>query len=60
MHKLSMNAGAGKAELKLQEALLVVPNTVLCSEMGVHISPCGRFLAACVAVRTQLLTQGWG
>ena len=41
----------GPAGLKLQEAQLVVPKVVLCSEMGVHLSPCGRFLAACVAVR---------
>ena len=34
----------------LQEPLLVVPSTVLCSEMGVHMAPCGRFLAACVAL----------
>ena len=30
-------------------ALLDVPHAVLCSEMGAHFSPCGRFLAACVA-----------
>ncbi|KAH9530419.1 hypothetical protein CY35_U000100 [Sphagnum magellanicum] len=28
---------------------LVIPHAVLCSEMGAHFSPCGRFLAACVA-----------
>ncbi|XP_011625679.1 uncharacterized protein LOC18440543 isoform X1 [Amborella trichopoda] len=28
---------------------LTVPHAVLCSEMGAHFSPCGRFLAACVA-----------
>lgn len=27
----------------------VIPDAVLCSEMGVQFSPCGRFLAACVA-----------
>lgn len=28
---------------------LMIPHAVLCSEMGAHFSPCGRFLAACVA-----------
>ncbi|XP_024533598.1 uncharacterized protein LOC9636947 [Selaginella moellendorffii] len=28
---------------------LTIPHAVLCSEMGTHFSPCGRFLAACVA-----------
>lgn len=28
---------------------LVIPHAVLCSEMGAHFSPCGRYLAACVA-----------
>jgi len=28
---------------------LTIPHAVLCSEMGAHFSPCGRFLAACVA-----------
>ncbi|KAK6929678.1 WD40 repeat [Dillenia turbinata] len=28
---------------------LIIPHAVLCSEMGAHFSPCGRFLAACVA-----------
>ena len=28
----------------------MVHNVVLCSEMGTHMSPCGRFLAACIAV----------
>ena len=39
----------------LQTARLAIPDTVLCSEMGVHISPCGRFLAACVASQVSLL-----
>jgi hypothetical protein len=29
--------------------LLVIPRAVLCSEMGVCVSPCGRMLAVCVA-----------
>lgn len=29
---------------------MVVHNATLCSEMGVHISPCGKMLALCVAV----------
>ncbi|XP_058201634.1 uncharacterized protein LOC131316331 [Rhododendron vialii] len=28
---------------------LTISHAVLCSEMGAHFSPCGRFLAACVA-----------
>ncbi|KAM7270272.1 hypothetical protein ACFE04_029486 [Oxalis oulophora] len=28
---------------------LSISHAVLCSEMGAHFSPCGRFLAACVA-----------
>eukprot|EP00873_Tetraselmis_striata_P042308 jgi/Tetstr1/462572/TSEL_007558.t1 len=28
---------------------LTIPHAVLCSEMGVHFSPCGRYVAACVA-----------
>lgn len=27
---------------------LVIPHAVLCSEMGAHFSPCGRYLASCV------------
>ncbi|KAL5068017.1 hypothetical protein RYX36_018904 [Vicia faba] len=33
----------------LQRCCLTIPHVVLCSEMGAHFSPCGRFLAACVA-----------
>ncbi|XP_057424462.1 uncharacterized protein LOC130718039 isoform X3 [Lotus japonicus] len=33
----------------LRGCRLVIPHVVLCSEMGAHFSPCGRFLAACVA-----------
>ncbi|KAA8550685.1 hypothetical protein F0562_002369 [Nyssa sinensis] len=36
----SLNAGSCR---------LSIPHAVLCSEMGTHFSPCGRFLAACVA-----------
>ncbi|GBG82711.1 hypothetical protein CBR_g36239 [Chara braunii] len=35
--------------LLAQKCKLVIPHAVLCSEMGAHFSPCGRFLAACVA-----------
>ena len=35
---------------RLRDVLMVVPRAVLCSEMGVHLAPCGRFLAACVAM----------
>ncbi|CAM0877556.1 unnamed protein product [Alopecurus aequalis] len=30
-------------------SLLTISHAVLCSEMGAHFSPCGRFLVACVA-----------
>ena len=32
---------------------LAIHNSTLCSEMGVHFSPCGRLLAACTAVEVQ-------
>lgn len=37
------------APLDPDRCLLTIPHAVLCSEMGAHFSPCGRFLAACVA-----------
>ncbi|XP_050106274.1 uncharacterized protein LOC126585788 [Malus sylvestris] len=37
------------ALLNDERCRLTVPHAVLCSEMGAHFSPCGRFLAACVA-----------
>ncbi|GMH32976.1 hypothetical protein BSKO_00810 [Bryopsis sp. KO-2023] len=33
----------------LKGLLLEIPGTVLCSEMGAHMSSCGRFLAVCTA-----------
>ena len=33
----------------LEAAVLTISDAVLCSEMGVHFSSCGRLLAACVA-----------
>ncbi|XP_050216326.1 uncharacterized protein LOC126667403 [Mercurialis annua] len=35
--------------LDAEQCRLTVPHAVLCSEMGAHFSPCGRFFAACVA-----------
>ncbi|XP_062079477.1 uncharacterized protein LOC133783888 [Humulus lupulus] len=35
--------------LSSEKCRLSIPHAVLCSEMGAHFSPCGRFLAACVA-----------
>ncbi|CAN6204086.1 unnamed protein product [Urochloa humidicola] len=35
--------------LEPEACLLTIPHVVLCSEMGTHFSPCGRFLVACVA-----------
>ncbi|KAE8698337.1 premnaspirodiene oxygenase-like [Hibiscus syriacus] len=37
------------AFLEPEKCRLTIPHAVLCSEMGAHFSPCGRFLAACVA-----------
>ncbi|KAH9650539.1 WD REPEATS REGION domain-containing protein [Citrus sinensis] len=37
------------ALLKGESCRLTIPHAVLCSEMGAHFSPCGRYLAACVA-----------
>ncbi|XP_076944564.1 uncharacterized protein LOC143615282 [Bidens hawaiensis] len=37
------------ASLKAERCRLIIPHAVLCSEMGAHFSPCGRYLAACVA-----------
>ncbi|KAL3634420.1 hypothetical protein CASFOL_021474 [Castilleja foliolosa] len=37
------------APLGTERCRLTVPHAVLCSEMGAHFSPCGRFLAVCVA-----------
>ncbi|CAN0897729.1 Activating molecule in BECN1-regulated autophagy protein 1A [Linum grandiflorum] len=35
--------------LNAERCRLTIPHAVLCSEMGAHFSPCGRYLAACVA-----------
>ncbi|KAJ4722843.1 Transducin family protein / WD-40 repeat family protein [Melia azedarach] len=37
------------APLEGEHCRLTIPHAVLCSEMGAHFSPCGRYLAACVA-----------
>ncbi|WCJ38241.1 Transducin family protein / WD-40 repeat family protein [Euphorbia peplus] len=37
------------APLNSERCRLTIPHAVLCSEMGAHFSPCGRYLAACVA-----------
>ena len=41
----------------LEVAALTISDAVLCSEMGVHFSPCGRLLAACVACQVSALTH---
>ena len=51
-------------QLEGAAALLTIQDAVLCSEMGVHFSPCGRYLAACVACRVRALdhlggTRNW-
>ncbi|CAI0426723.1 unnamed protein product [Linum tenue] len=37
------------SQLNAETCRLTIPHAVLCSEMGAHFSPCGRYLAACVA-----------
>ncbi|KAK3417131.1 hypothetical protein EUGRSUZ_H02881 [Eucalyptus grandis] len=37
------------ALFRSESCRLTIPHAVLCSEMGAHFSPCGRFFAACVA-----------
>lgn len=37
------------AVLAPEACCLTISHAVLCSEMGTHFSPCGRFLVACVA-----------
>ncbi|KAL9686919.1 hypothetical protein QQ045_031313 [Rhodiola kirilowii] len=39
---------------------LTIPHAVLCSEMGAHFSPCGRYLAACVACLAPQLESDTG
>ena len=38
----------------LEQLSLTITDGVLCSEMGVHFSPCGRFLAVCVACQASM------
>lgn len=53
--------GKPAAELESSGALrLALCDAVLCSEMGVHFSPCGRFLAATLACRAPMLPLGGG
>lgn len=37
--------------LDADKCCLIVPHAVLCSEMGAHFSPCGRFFVACIACK---------
>ncbi len=41
----------------LEVPSLTIPDAVLCSEMGVHFSACGRYLAACVACQVRVYCQ---
>ncbi len=45
--------GEAGAVPPLQDPAAVIGDAVLCSEMGVSYSACGRFLAACVACKVQ-------
>eukprot|EP00271_Cylindrocystis_brebissonii_P019705 TRINITY_DN615_c1_g1_i8.p1 TRINITY_DN615_c1_g1~~TRINITY_DN615_c1_g1_i8.p1 ORF type:complete len:1839 (-),score=323.05 TRINITY_DN615_c1_g1_i8:425-5941(-) len=48
------------ASLDVDKCRLTIPHAVLCSEMGAHFSPCGRFLAACVACLPSTFSHGEG
>ena len=39
---------------------IIIPDAVLCSEMGVHFSPCGRYLVACIACHVRFCYQVLG
>ena len=59
------NPGAAPAPKRFRQlegaaALLTIQDAVLCSEMGVQFSPCGRYLAACVACRVRALAHTGG
>jgi len=45
------SSDAPGTELRHSKVRLDIPHAVLCSEMGAHFSPCGRYLAACVACK---------
>lgn len=47
-HEASGSSCNGEGGITLESVLLTIPDAVLCSEMGVHLSPCGRYLAACI------------
>lgn len=47
-------AAASPGSEALKHTELTIQDAVLCSEMGVHFSPCGRYLAACVACQVSL------
>lgn len=50
--------GDGEAEIMpLKQLQLVLPQTVLCSEMGAHFSPCGRYIATCQACKPESSRQ---
>ncbi|KAG6393062.1 hypothetical protein SASPL_147292 [Salvia splendens] len=45
----SYNLKNPSARLDSERCQLIILYVILCSEMGAHFSPCGRFLAVCVA-----------
>lgn len=47
-------ASSFPAPRPLDKTELTITDAVLCSEMGVHFSPCGRYLAACIACKVHL------
>ena len=45
LHKFDID----KPHVALAQELMKIDNAVICSEMGTHISPCGRMMVVCVA-----------
>jgi hypothetical protein len=54
----SFDAGRLRSTMAGAVPQIIIPDAVLCSEMGVHFSPCGRYLAACIACHVRALSDG--
>lgn len=52
-------AGGGGRVPGLAAPAAVIPDAVLCSEMGVQFSPCGSLVAACVACPVSGSISAW-
>ena len=53
----SFDAGRLRSTMAGAVPQIIIPDAVLCSEMGVHFSPCGRYLAACIACHVRAAEQ---